>query len=888
MEAVRRWTGKKAKILPVVDIDVPAILEAKDPSELRKTIDKLTTSLRAVAVHWDPNRYYYSTAKKEFRRDMYALYLLSSSYLSPQKYNAAAAKIESYYSVLDKLLKDTKFEDLARDEKAMFRKGMEWLNYKDMTAVREWHRRYKEFLDADARRAEIADAKTAKDKALLDFVETEIPAVNSIYQKTLLETGHLKKEDILPVYVGILWDMGEKTTTWRKFKRFPMFNRHSIPRTLEGGIAEGLSIGLKLEDTDVTSAWHTSMLEAMTAVVHKMWMDESQKVGVVGPEKLENMLELEHYNAGTWKRAGDIAGSKVILNVPGATEGVISSENPVRRKKLTAGKVAYYLNVDYEFTDPVTGVKSMKNADVALGLVQPKALDTTYRIGWEDKQGKRTFFFEQRAPLYAYAPFATFFNRATKNSKLMAVPTLAWITKFNAIFKQLKLLFGFFHIWAFNRSMLLGGSLGVKGLNIPGVMRLGWNSISRFDPYLMDLIWNGMTLFRIQDYDPVMAREQTWFGKWLDDSDENSLKAEFSEKVWKKAMDMKEHYQKWLFGTYGATLKAATAVHELKRALKRNKAKIAAGEMTVEDVSASVADLMNNDFGGLDYAALGYKPETTHVLRLAFLGPDWTMSNARTVVQAIRNDEMGKAHRAFWTRIAYKGFLTYLVFNFLFGAGDDEDWLERFRKAWKAGNMRWLDIDISPLYHALGGDPDIRKYIKIFGHFTDPVKFAAHPARTLKYKSSVMGRLFFNAVSGEDYKHARYTSFSEFLGLKGRLRGTTVSWYTKNPKGMIRPRQFPSFVMHSVKSFAPIPIEQSLAFMSGEIQAWDWLFALSGIGAQTTYKSTRRRRTLKGGSRGRKKQTTLRGSGRRQYKTSFSFEPRQKRNFRFAKGAPRA
>ena len=48
-----------------------------------------------------------------------------------------------------------------------------------------------------------------------------------------------------------------------------------------------------------------------------------------------------------------------------------------------------------------------------------------------------------------------------------------------------------------------------------------------------------------------------------------------------------------------------------------------------------MANLINDDFGGLHLQRMGRNPTWQHILRLFLLAPDWTESNVRTMVKAI-------------------------------------------------------------------------------------------------------------------------------------------------------------------------------------------------------------------------------------------------------------
>ena len=85
----------------------------------------------------------------------------------------------------------------------------------------------------------------------------------------------------------------------------------------------------------------------------------------------------------------------------------------------------------------------------------------------------------------------------------------------------------------------------------------------------------------------------------------------------------------------------------------------------------AAAELLNNDFGGLHYDRLGISPTVRNLLQLTFLGPDWTLSNTRSVVKAFSGGLEGQVHREFWMRVASRWAVIWLAGTALAAGFDD-------------------------------------------------------------------------------------------------------------------------------------------------------------------------------------------------------------------------
>jgi len=231
--------------------------------------------------------------------------------------------------------------------------------------------------------------------------------------------------------------------------------------------------------------------------------------------------------------------------------------------------------------------------------------------------------------------------------------------------------------------------------------------------------------------------------------------------------------------------------------------------------------------------------------------------------------ETGKVARLMWGRVLVRSQVATVGFNVMMAAMDkDRTFLDRYKLAWEEGRLRWLDVDVTPIYRGLGGSSEKRKYFSLAGHFRDPLRwlFQAKPQTggipdpifsmltTAKHKSSVVSRMLFEALTGTDWAGRPFTTFGELLGIDdkgvyktskadeyeagdpkgGKLAGQTVKgpWEQSHPLAL---EQLPSFGLHTAKSWLPIPLQQGISFLAGELDAFDAATRSVGLMTSTTY-----------------------------------------------------
>jgi site-specific DNA-cytosine methylase len=468
-----------------------------------------------------------------------------------------------------------------------------------------------------------------------------------------------------------------------------------------------------------------------------------------------------------------------------------------------------------------------------------------------------------RQDAYAPAELARALNNALGKSRLMDIGWTRTLTRAQAKLKATILYTSLFHHQAYLRSYGLATEAfdnDLKNLNPAEAMRRGREAIERFGPEVQDLVRAGLTIGSTRDLEEDLLEEQTTIGRVLD---KVPGAAEFSHVL----EAMRRQQTNYLFHRMGPQLKMQAALLDYRHRLHVNRAELEAGTITRREIAEAVAEKVNNDFGGLNLQRLKINPTNWHIARLFLLAPDWTYSNVRSMVQVLRRGEVGRVHRALWSAVAVRGLVATIGFNLMMAAmptDDDKDkrftrrFLGRYQRAWEEGHLRWLDADVTPLYELFANGEGKRKYFSLIGHFRDPVKFLGNPVRSLKHKASPGASAVYEALSGTDWAGRPFTTTPELLGMDdkgvyassrkgkdgkyayrkgdpkgGKLAGQTVSWNSES-RGPINFTNLPSFTIARTKAALPVQVQNLLAFVAGEQDAFDTITKSVGFMTSTT------------------------------------------------------
>jgi len=662
------------------------------------------------------------------------------------------------------------------------------------------------------------DELSDKQRSIYDLSQNLPPQIQQIADNIAqqnLEVGKiLKGEDVIrnarENYIAHIWDIkAEKPPLLAKFRQK---TARRLPRTIEGGIIEGWSRGLNLRVADVTEASRIARQQGTQALAGKKLLDTGKQWGIMGHTQPAGWKKVDHPGFTYWRHAG-----KVEID-PSAPLDIGDWVRPLDRNNI--GKITDIEGdkAEIHFVNKQKGTEETK----FFPLTELKAVRSYGRNFFITDEGNLM----EKSPVYAEPILAKKLNKIFSPSGLYKIPSIRTITKYNAQIKTTILFTSFFHHQAFIRSQMFGSRI----LNTKKAYSLGKQAIMNLEPEIRLLVRNGMTIGRIQDYDPSFIHgDQTIWGRILS-------KTKLTKNANQKLINLRDRQEAFLFGKLGPFLKSGSALVELRAEMKKNKAKLEHGERTIDDVAKAVATLMNNDFGGLHLGRIERGATAQHLFRLLALAPDWTESNVRSMVQMLNRGEMGRVHRLFWTRVAAKGLGATIALNLLLAGFDDDDFWTRLQKAWKTGRLRWLDVDITPIYRGLGYKDDKRKYFSLIGHFRDPIKFIAHPFVSAKHKASVFGRIMLDMAIGQDWAGRDFTTIGELLGIteEAKYQGRLVRW-GQGKAAPIEPEQFPSYMLYETRSSMPIPIQNAISFLSGELDAFDAITKSLGMMTHTTY-----------------------------------------------------
>ncbi len=436
----------------------------------------------------------------------------------------------------------------------------------------------------------------------------------------------------------------------------------------------------------------------------------------------------------------------------------------------------------------------------------------------------------RRAGLWTDKKTGKYLNNALGKSVLQGIPAVDFVSKYNEVVKGIILTSSLFHHQAYLRSFILAS----RGINPVTAFTEGRDAILNFTPEFQEMVHAGLTIGKTQDFDPVIAQESSKIGRAID-------KVPMASETRKALKALSRANTNFLFNKLGPYYKVQSALLEYRALLLKRKDAILEGKTTAREIAKQVANVINDDFGGLNLQRMGRNPTVQQLFRLFALAPDWTESNIRSMAKAFKLGDEGKVYRAMWGRIILKGVGATMIFNILMSqlSEDDDEFWDKYKESFEDGSLRWLDADVTPIFRRFGGDKGKRKYISILGHFKDPLKFITQTARSAKNKSSVLGRMVLEGLSGTDWRGKRFTSLGELIDT-----GNPVKWEAFGIQP-ISPTQYPSFILRQAEQSLPIQAQNLLSWQRGEIDGFDAITRGLGIHESATRPSKTRLGTVK-------------------------------------------
>lgn len=615
-----------------------------------------------------------------------------------------------------------------------------------------------------------------------------------------------------------------------------------------GSMLEGLLKGMKLAKEDVTDVLLAQADSVIEAVENKRLMD-SLKVTrdydgrrLIRTDGKPGYTRINHPNFKVWEKVGEVSLKQARLKDLSLDDIVYDSEsNPFRVVDLRMTDEEIQDEMAHEIIvvgNTPDGWKAFKKPMSDIKLPPPSgnqmfiALDGTVM---------------EKVDVYMLDSYAKEINNKFDPSYLNTIDSkgvIQGITKANAVLKKWVLNMSLYHHMAFMRSYHLGvGKKGKGNRTVLGAYKNGLKAIEEMNADLELMIENGLTLGLIQDWEQwLLSQGKSQIKEWM-----NKYKA--TEAISNKVLNLRDGWTDFLFQRFGAGLKAQAALIEFKFYKEKFADKLASGEMSESQIAAAVAELMNNDFGGLHLERMGRNKTLQHIMRMSLLAPDWTESNVRTMTQMFSKDALvRKVHQDFWKRSIFKGLGITAALNVVLAAlDDDEDYFDKMKKAWEVGNLRWTYLDVTPLWELFGYNGTDEKYVSLIGHFKDVFKFLRYPGRSLKHKSSPVLGIIDDFFTGTDWKGYEFTTIGDFLGvdqdtaLGKMLKSTTSDGELKfktnryGGSGTTDFYQYLSFLLYEITSKQPIAAQNIAAVFLNDTHPTEAAARSFGMDVASTY-----------------------------------------------------
>lgn len=325
------------------------------------------------------------------------------------------------------------------------------------------------------------------------------------------------------------------------------------------------------------------------------------------------------------------------------------------------------------------------------------------------------------------------------------------IEAFNAYAKKMSLSLSFFHhfaltesaqaalarIWNPLRSLVL---VGGKGETIGGPVSLTYKAGLRLmeDPsFRRDAVLHGLTVEAVADVQAGRVE------RGLESLEAKTRKIFGMNFLTRKLRQVNQWWDRSLWTHYYTGLKSYAYYDLVKEALA--KMPETAGRAEMRQVKEKVAELVNDMFGGQEWASKFWlTPQARQALHIALLAPDWTLTNIQV---------FGKAFTQARNPVARKILWRYWVNMLLaFGAGvNGVNYALNGKWSWENEPGHEWDIDVTNIMRILPGhDPEDKQryYIKIGKQFREVLRYFTDPIEIIGAKFSPAVHIILEQFTG--------------------------------------------------------------------------------------------------------------------------------------------
>lgn len=463
----------------------------------------------------------------------------------------------------------------------------------------------------------------------------------------------------------------------------------------------------------------------------------------------------------------------------------------------------------------------------------------------------------QKVPVFAEPKLARSVNAVLNRSTLRDIPGFNPVMEVNRAIRNSIVLSGLdTHIFKSLDYVLNTPFRKFREANPITAYRDGMKMIQGYEPDLQMVVRNGGTLSVMPDFTELYTQEQGRISKMLDRIKVTVAPRAFLENVWQSEKD-------FLFSRYLPGLKAQLMVLEYRRLQKQYASELRSGSKSLDELAEVAGKLANNVMAGQNLQRMARNPEAQDLLRATAFTPDWIESDVRRAVNFFNSGAVGAAHRQMWGRMLGRYFTMYAALNIATATMENPQdpggqAYKNFLRAWKKGNGRWLDWDITPILSSLGREKPDRVHIGIIGGARSAFSIGDNPVGYVVGRTSPLVKWIGQAMTGENGIGQRFTTWRENRGIDergayqtsklgqhlagqekgGQLAGETASYRSAADPGALNWEQLPSFLESQAFEATPVWSQAVADWMTGQMDGWE--ASLRAIGFKTSVTKDRK------------------------------------------------